>query len=294
MFSRLWAATTEAERLAARNAIVERFAASVRYILTGAGDGLTRRLAGFDFDDLVSEASLCLIACVERFEDRGVRFFAYLNKTIHGRLKRLHETQAARYRKTYSHPFEAWNADAPSRAAFDEQRRAADDAYLVDRLRLILRGNKAHLTRHEQRIIAERFGRGRPVTKIAAAFGVRTGTVNKWFREVFVKLRSALNWFAFRCRAGYTAVRAAMAESRRRRPPGSRHKRSVFGDWIMDKARRVGINTTYALAEATGINRRIVSQALQRPAPSIAPRTRQALCRALGIDEAQLTNWSAA
>ena len=181
------------EALMTRNAIVR-----VNTSLVMAMARRTRTV-GVELNDLISEGNLALMRCVDKFDvSRGFKFSTYACRAIMSSFARL-AAKTARHRSQFPAPYD------PSfeRSDYLERQRVAVADDCVDGLRAILAGNRAELSKVEQRVISERFVLGRPLSpdervrpptleQVGASLGVSKERVRQIQNRALQKLRVVL------------------------------------------------------------------------------------------------------
>ena len=111
------------------------------------------RLAGLDYNDMISEGNLALIRSVEKFDTaRGFKFSTYSCRAILKSFSRL-AMRTGRYRGMF--PVEL--TTELEKSDYVERKRIAAEEDFVDDLKLILTANLAHLNEVENTVIRERF-----------------------------------------------------------------------------------------------------------------------------------------
>jgi len=218
---------------------------------------------------------------------------------IEGHFRSLLKTSISHY--TYSLDDESAQAKLiqVATARHLEVRRDEHDSFLVDHLRLILSKNLAKLTACELNVLRTRYGiRGTACTlnDVAAALHISRWKVIDCIRRGLLKLRTAIERFAFRRRM---SQRDAQVMERNKHVPkarGGKHRRrtpSAWGQWVLSMARQRGIDTYEQLAEALNTNPYGVGQWLQRQdGGQMKKRTVDKLCSFFGVDrEMILTGW---
>jgi len=194
LFGRLRAARTEAvrsqartsnEAAAIRNRIVE---CNLRLVVS-----LAKRFAAPErsLEDLVSDAALPLIRCVESFDPRrGTRFSTYATRALMNLFAKLRR-QDSRRRTRFSNS-ERWNqvpASEGRRTASEGFIRAEDLSRLGDRL--------STLPAREQVLVAERYGltgdrRPRTFRELGARHGLSKERVRVITCQAISRLRESL------------------------------------------------------------------------------------------------------
>jgi RNA polymerase sigma factor (sigma-70 family) len=111
------------------------------------------RLAGLDYNDMISEGNLALIRSVEKFDTaRGFKFSTYSCRAILKSFSRL-AMRTGRYRGMF--PVEL--TTELEKSDYIERKRVAAKEDFVDDLKHILTANLAHLNDVENTVIRERF-----------------------------------------------------------------------------------------------------------------------------------------
>jgi len=155
------------------------------------------RLAGVDFNEMISEGNMALLRSVSKFDcGRGFKFSTYACRAILKSFSRV-AMRTSRYRGTFPVEFD------PSIEKSDHLDRKRDDveANCVDDLKAILSQNTAALTEVEKTVIRQRFaldcsGAEVPVPKTLEQVGDVIGVTKERVRQIqnkaLKKIREAL------------------------------------------------------------------------------------------------------
>ncbi|HRX85893.1 MAG TPA: sigma-70 family RNA polymerase sigma factor [Phycisphaerae bacterium] len=155
------------------------------------------RLAGVDFNEMISEGNMALLRSVNKFDcGRGFKFSTYACRAILKSFSRV-AMRTSRYRGTFPVEYD------PSIEKSDHIERKRDDveANCVDDLKTILSQNKAELTDVEKTVIRQRFALDAnngdvPVPKtleqVGSVIGVTKERVRQIQNKALKKIREAL------------------------------------------------------------------------------------------------------
>ncbi len=155
------------------------------------------RLAGIDFNEMISEGNMALLRSVDKFDcGRGFKFSTYACRAILKSFSRV-AMRTSRYRGTFPVEFDP----SIERSDHLERKRQSAEADCVDDLKEILRRNMADLTEVEQTVIRQRFaldhvGAEIPVPKTLEQVGQVIGVTKERVRQIqnkaLKKIRTAL------------------------------------------------------------------------------------------------------
>jgi RNA polymerase primary sigma factor len=141
-------------------------------------------------EDLVSEASLLLLRCVERFDaDRGTRFSTYATRALAHHFVRLRRRQSRRFAQPMSGLQLNRQQSGPNRSEGIERLIHFEEITRLDE-------HLALLPRREQALLAGRFGLGDSEPRTFRELGVSYGLSKEWARVTTVgaleRLRDSL------------------------------------------------------------------------------------------------------
>lgn len=150
-------------------------------------------VVGAEFADMVSEAYMAILRCIEHFDvSRGFKFSTYACRSILACFQRL-GSKAQTYRKHVPVHFE------PSMETSDDNERRLDGqkANACDSVRQVLRRNAANLTDIERQIMKMRFPMSTrqkrlPLWKVGKSVGLSNERVRQIERRSLAKLRDAV------------------------------------------------------------------------------------------------------
>ncbi len=154
------------------------------------------RLAGLDYNEMISEGNLALIRSVEKFDpSRGFKFSTYSCRAILKSFSRV-AMRAGRYRGMF--PVEL--TSELEKSDFLEHKRVCIEEGFVDDLKRILTSNLAHLNEVEHTVIKERFALGgarenerhKTLEQVGEIIGVTKERVRQIQNKALQKIKVAL------------------------------------------------------------------------------------------------------
>ena len=154
------------------------------------------RLAGLDFNDLVSEGNFALLRSVDKFDcSRGFKFSTYACRAILKSFSRV-AMRTSRYRVRFPTEFDP----TLEKSDFVDRKRDNAEADCVDEIREILAKNRADLNEMEQTVIRERFAlegggnaeKPRTLEQVGTMIGVTKERVRQIQNKALKKIRSIL------------------------------------------------------------------------------------------------------
>jgi RNA polymerase sigma factor (sigma-70 family) len=155
------------------------------------------RLAGIDFNEMISEGNMALLRSVNKFDcGRGFKFSTYACRAILKSFSRV-AMRTSRYRGTFPVEFDP----AIEKSDHIDRKREDVEANCVDDLKAILSKNTADLTEVEKTVIRQRFALDRdgaelPVPKTLEQVGQVIGVTKERVRQIqnkaLKKIREAL------------------------------------------------------------------------------------------------------
>ena len=155
------------------------------------------RLAGVDFNEMISEGNMALLRSVNKFDcGRGFKFSTYACRAILKSFSRV-AIRASRYRGTFPVEYDP----SIERSDHLEKKRQDVETNCIDDLKDILAQNMADLTTVEQTVIKQRFALERvgseiPVPKTLEQVGRIIGVTKERVRQIqnkaLKKIRDAL------------------------------------------------------------------------------------------------------
>jgi len=154
------------------------------------------RLAGLDFNELISEGNYALLRSIDKFDcSRGFKFSTYACRAILKSFSRV-AMRTNRYRGRFPTEFDP----TLEKSDLVDRKHDAAESDCVDEIRSIFEQNRAHLNDTERTVIRERFALNAPclpakpktLEQVGAMIGVTKERVRQIQNKALLKLRSSL------------------------------------------------------------------------------------------------------
>lgn len=154
------------------------------------------RLAGLDYNDLISEGNFALLRSVDKFDcSRGFKFSTYACRAILKAFSRV-ALRTSRYRGRFPTEFDP----TLERSDYVDRKRGDAEAACVEEIREILTNNLASLNDMEQTVIRQRFAidapsedsRPKTLEQVGEMIGVTKERVRQIQNKALRKIRTIL------------------------------------------------------------------------------------------------------
>ncbi len=255
------------------------------------------------YDEVISEVMMALILAVDHNDvSHGFRFSTYLVDWVRTRWRGYF----AKRRRRGSMPATTNLSEADTQTLsqvdqlalhrYQDDRREETQEFIAERVRRVLDENLAGLTSQQRIIINEHYTHGLTYRKLALMFKRSYQWVYLTLHAALRRLRLVVMRVIGRDEVSAKVIQRMEARQKARRRGNAfiDTRVSVWGVWLLHRAKALGMRGIKALASAAGLAEETLRYAMHRVSPggrgSIRSRTRDALCRVLGINEDMLLN----